>query len=81
MNQLWHSAHLTQWLVFGLWERLVLFVPRVSYEPLPVSCGSRSHQQFVVAPHDFGLTDLVSWIDYVRSFSFGELDSHLQQMD
>lgn len=73
--------HLPERPVFVQLEQLVLVVHRVSFELPPVFFGSRSHQRFAEVPRDVGLTDLASWIDYVRSFSFGELDSHLQQMD
>jgi hypothetical protein len=62
-------------------EQLVNVVRQVFFVLPPVSFESRLYQQFVEVQRDFGLTVQGSWIDYVRSFSFGELDSHLQQMD
>ena len=54
----------------------MLVVHRVSFELLVVSFGNRSHRHFAGVPPDFDFAHLVNWIDFVRSSSFGELDSH-----
>ena len=68
--------HWPERLVFVRLERLVLVVHRVFFELLPVSFGNRSHRRFAEFPHDSDLAKLVNLFDYVRSSSFGELDSH-----
>ena len=54
----------------------MLVVHQVFFELLPVSFGNRSHRRFAEVPHDSDLAKLVNLFDYVRSSSFGELDSH-----
>jgi len=65
-------------------EILVLleqFVRRAFSELLLVSSGGHSHRRFAVVQRALGHQMLVHWIDFVRSASFDELDSRLQQMD